>query len=166
MLFRSVEFNTVVMNNGVKTSASLIAAMNIINLNKTGESVDLAEWVPEQTQYIDALKPDESIKLDWIVTTGLQGDYMVYVVLIPQPKSASDDLSGCQLEPLPDGYALCPAQPRRCSSARTWRTTFSVSNHFCCISPSTPANRRGRSFMTCWNNHFYLYLMEASNETH
>jgi ABC-2 type transport system permease protein len=83
-----VKFHTVVTNDGVRTSASLIAAMNIINLEKSGESVDLAEWAPEQTQYIDALKPDESIKLDWIVTTGLQGDYMVYVVLIPQPKSA------------------------------------------------------------------------------
>jgi ABC-2 type transport system permease protein len=83
-----VKFNTVITNNGLKTSASLIAAINIINLEKTGESVDLAEWAPEQAQYIDALKPDESLKLDWIVTTGLQGDYMVYVVLIPQPKSA------------------------------------------------------------------------------
>jgi hypothetical protein len=83
-----VKFNTIITNNGLKTSASLIAAINIINLEKTGESVDLAEWAPEQTQYIDALKPDESLKLDWIVTTGLQGDYMVYVVLIPQPKSA------------------------------------------------------------------------------
>jgi hypothetical protein len=84
----TVEFNTVITNDGLKTSAPLIAAMNIINLQKAGEGVDLEEWSPERTQYIEALKPDESIKLDWIITTGLQGEYMVYVALIPQPESA------------------------------------------------------------------------------
>lgn len=83
-----LEFHTVVTNNGLKVSPPLIVAMNVINLQETGESVDLDEWSPERTQYIDSLAPDESIKLDWILTTGLQGDYMVYVVLIPQPESA------------------------------------------------------------------------------
>lgn len=83
----TVQFNTVVTNNGLKASPPLIAAMNVINLKKTSESIDLEEWAPERTQYVNALKPDESIRLDWILTTGLHGDYMVYVVLIPQPES-------------------------------------------------------------------------------
>jgi hypothetical protein len=83
-----VKFNTVVTNNGLKTSPPLIAAMNVINLQKNGEGVDLEEWAPERTKFVAALKPDESFKLDWILTTGLQGDYLVYIVLIPQPESA------------------------------------------------------------------------------
>jgi hypothetical protein len=83
-----VEFNTVIMNNGLKSSPPLIVAMNVINLQETGESVDLEEWSPEWTQFIDSLAPDESIDLDWLITTGLHGDYMVYIVLIPQPDSA------------------------------------------------------------------------------
>jgi hypothetical protein len=62
--------------------------VNIVNLQETGRAVDLEEWSPTRTQYIDPLAPDESINLDWILTTGLNGDYIVYVVLIPQPTSA------------------------------------------------------------------------------
>jgi ABC-type transport system involved in multi-copper enzyme maturation permease subunit len=79
------EFNTVVTNNGLQTSSPLIVAMNVINLKKTGEAIDPEEWSPERTQYIDPLAPDEAVNLDWMITTRLYGDYMVYLVLIPQP---------------------------------------------------------------------------------
>jgi hypothetical protein len=83
-----VEFSTVITNNGLKASEPLIVAMNVVNLQDTGRGLDVEEWSPKRTQYIDALVPDEAIHLDWIITTGLHGDYMVYVVLIPQPASA------------------------------------------------------------------------------
>ncbi len=83
-----MEFNTAITNQGVQTSAPLIVALNVVNLEETGEVVDLEEWSPQRTQYIDSLAPDESINLDWIVTTGLHGEYIVYIVLIPQPASA------------------------------------------------------------------------------
>ncbi|HEU4744784.1 MAG TPA: hypothetical protein VFS61_06075, partial [Anaerolineales bacterium] len=60
---------------------------NVINLNTKGEAVDLDEWSPQRTQYIGSLAPDESLKLDWVVTSVMHGDYLVYVVLIPQPTS-------------------------------------------------------------------------------
>jgi hypothetical protein len=83
-----VEFNTVVSNNGVQTAPPLIVAMNIVNLEETSEAVDVEEWSPERTKYIGSLAPDEAVNLDWIVTTGLHGNYMVYIVLIPEPASA------------------------------------------------------------------------------
>jgi hypothetical protein len=83
-----VNFNTAITNRGLQTSAPLIVALNVVNLKGTGEVVDLEEWSPQRTQYIDSLAPDESIKLDWIVTTGLHGEYLVYVDVIPQPASA------------------------------------------------------------------------------
>jgi ABC-2 type transport system permease protein len=83
-----VEFHTVVSNNGLQPSLPLIVALNVVNLEETGESVDVEEWVPERTKYIGSLAPDETVKLGWILAPGLHGNYMVYVVLIPQPASA------------------------------------------------------------------------------
>jgi hypothetical protein len=82
-----VKFNTVVANNGLQPSEPLIVTLNVVNLKDTGRSLDVEEWSPKRTQYIDSLAPDEEINLDWILTTGLHGDYMVYIVLIPQPAS-------------------------------------------------------------------------------
>jgi hypothetical protein len=60
----------------------------VVNLQEGGETVDLEDWAPARTRYLGSLAPDETIKLDWIITAGLHGDYIVFVVLIPQPPSA------------------------------------------------------------------------------
>lgn len=83
----TVEYNTLVTNNGTEASPSLIVAMNIINLDATGDVVDPEDWSPQRTQYIDSLAPGESASLHWIINTILDGDYMVYMVLIPAPTS-------------------------------------------------------------------------------
>ena len=82
-----VEFSTLVTNNGSGASGPLIVAMNIINLNAQGDVVDPEDWSPERTQYIDSLAPGSSSNLEWIINTILDGDYMVYMVLIPAPGS-------------------------------------------------------------------------------
>ncbi len=84
-----VEFNTVVTNNGSEASAPFIVAMNLINLNAQGDVVDPEDWSPQRTQYVESLKPGESTSQGWIINTILEGDYMVYIVLIPQPDSQS-----------------------------------------------------------------------------
>jgi len=84
----SVEFNTLVTNNGSEASPALILAMNIINLDAAGDVVDPEDWSPQRTQYIDSLAPGESTNQGWIVNTILEGEYMVYMVLVPAPASA------------------------------------------------------------------------------
>jgi hypothetical protein len=84
----SVEFSTTVTNTGGEASPPLIVAMNVINLDATGDVVDPEDWSPQRTQYIDTLGPGESAKQDWIINTILEGDFMVYMVLIPEPESA------------------------------------------------------------------------------
>jgi hypothetical protein len=59
--------------------------MNIINLDAQGEIVDPEDWSPQRTQYIEHLGPSESTNLEWRVNAILDGDYMVYMVVIPQP---------------------------------------------------------------------------------
>jgi len=84
-----VLFNTVVTNNSGQHTAPLILAMNIINLNARGDIVDPEDWSPQRTQYIEAgLAPGESATLGWRVNAILDGDYMVYLVVIPAPTGA------------------------------------------------------------------------------
>ena len=83
-----VEYNTVVTNNGAEASPPLIVAMNVINLDARGDTVDPEDWAPKRTQYMETLGPGETVSLHWIINTILEGNYMVYMVLIPQPDNS------------------------------------------------------------------------------
>ena len=85
-----VEFNTLVTNNSMEESPPLIVAMNIINLDSEGDVVDPEDWSPERTQYIESLAAGQSEELSWIINTILDGDYMVYMVLIPEPDGEAE----------------------------------------------------------------------------
>jgi hypothetical protein len=80
-----VLYNTVVTNEGTVTSRSLVVAMNIINLNAAGDIVDPEDWSPQRTQYIDALPAGQAKTLAWRVNAILDGNYLVYMVLVPEP---------------------------------------------------------------------------------
>jgi len=84
----SIDFDTVVTNMGTEKSPPLIVAMNIINLSKTGDVVDPEDWSPERTQYLDTLAPNKTATLSWQVNAVLDGNYMVYIVAVPEPGSA------------------------------------------------------------------------------
>ncbi|HSB01573.1 MAG TPA: ABC transporter permease subunit [Anaerolineales bacterium] len=84
----SVEFSTTVTNTSSEASPPLIVAMNVINLDATGDVVDPEDWSPQRTQYMASLGPGDSARQNWIINTILEGDYMVYMVLIPGPGSA------------------------------------------------------------------------------
>jgi ABC-2 type transport system permease protein len=80
-----VEFNTLITNNGSQTSPALIVAMNVINLDTQGDVVDPEDWSPQRTQFIHSLPAGQSADLDWIINPILEGEFMVYMTLIPQP---------------------------------------------------------------------------------
>jgi hypothetical protein len=80
--------STTITNNAAEASPPLILAMNVINLDATGDVVDPEDWSPQRTQYLDTLAPGQSATHNWIINTILEGDFMVYVVLIPEPESA------------------------------------------------------------------------------
>ncbi|HET9590322.1 MAG TPA: ABC transporter permease subunit [Anaerolineales bacterium] len=82
-----VEINTVITNNTSAASTHLIVAMNIINLDETGEAVDPEDWSPERTQYIGSLAAGETVDLEWIVNPILEGDFIMYLALIPEPSN-------------------------------------------------------------------------------
>jgi len=78
-------YNTVVKNNGAAESPALCLAMNIINLDAAGDIVDPEDWSPQRTQYIPTLGAGESATQAWRVNAILDGDYLVYMVVIPEP---------------------------------------------------------------------------------
>ena len=79
-----IDFTTVVTNQGSSDSAPLNVAMNIVKTGK-GEPVDPEDWSPERTQPVAPLSPGESKEQSWIVDAILEGDYIVYMAVIPQP---------------------------------------------------------------------------------
>jgi ABC-2 type transport system permease protein len=82
----SIFFDTTVINNSTTESVPLIVAMNIINLDAQGEIVDPEDWSPQRTQYIELISPGDSVTLNWRVNCILDGDYMVYMVVVPEPQ--------------------------------------------------------------------------------
>ncbi len=84
----SIPFETIVTNTGAEPTTPVIVAMNIINLNSQGDVVDPEDWSPARTQYLDSLTPNQSTTLSWTVNAVLDGNYMVYLVAIPEPDSS------------------------------------------------------------------------------
>lgn len=80
-----VLFSTQVSNRGESPSPPLIVAMNIINLDATGDVVDPEDWSPQRTQYLESLGTGQSASQAWEVDAIFDGDYMVYIVVIPAP---------------------------------------------------------------------------------
>ena len=81
----AIFFDTVVTNPTSVPSAPTVVAMNIINLDQEGDVVDPEDWSPARTQYIDPLVPGDSATLSWRVNAILDGDYVIYMVAMPEP---------------------------------------------------------------------------------
>ena len=79
-----VEFNTLVTNAGPAATAPLNVAMNIVKTGQ-GDPVDPEDWSPERTQQVTSLAPGESSEQTWTVEAILEGDYMVYLTVLPKP---------------------------------------------------------------------------------
>jgi len=80
-----IRYKTRVTNADAAKSPPLVVAMNIINLKGSGDPVDPEDWSPQRTQYLESLDPGASAELSWLVNAILDGDFMVYMVVIPVP---------------------------------------------------------------------------------
>lgn len=80
------QFATTVTYLGAESeSPAMIVAMNIVNLDAEGDPVDPEDWSPERSQVIESLAPGESAMQTWDIHPIFEGDYMVYMTLIPEP---------------------------------------------------------------------------------
>ena len=82
-----IGFDTLLENNGTEDSPPVIMALNIIKLS--GDVVDPEDWSPERTQKVDFVPAGDQIRHSWTIEAILKGDYMVYLVAVPQPGEAS-----------------------------------------------------------------------------
>lgn len=82
-------FSTSTFYNGKGSSAPVVVAMNIVNL-EDGAPVDPEDWSPERTQLIKTIKQGESIKQTWTIHSILDGNYLIYLVAVPKPSNVEE----------------------------------------------------------------------------
>jgi hypothetical protein len=78
-----IPFESLLENNASEDSPPVTVAMNIINLK--GDVVDPEDWSPERTQKVNSVAAGDAVRQTWTIEAILKGDYMVYLVAIPQP---------------------------------------------------------------------------------
>ena len=79
------KFTSNVVYNGNGESLPLVLAMNIVNL-ENGAPVDPEDWSPVRTQNITSLTSGKSMTHNWEVFSILEGNYLVYLAVIPSPQ--------------------------------------------------------------------------------
>jgi ABC-type multidrug transport system permease subunit len=84
-----VTFDTLLQNEGTEDSPPVIMAMNIIKLTSSGDVVDPEDWSPERTQYVNFVPAKDELRQSWTIEAILKGDYMVYLVAVPEPGKQS-----------------------------------------------------------------------------
>jgi ABC-2 family transporter protein len=84
-----VDFDTLLENHATEDSPPVIMAMNIIKLTSTGDVVDPEDWSPERTQYVEFVPAEDELRQSWTIEAILKGDYMVYLVAVPEPGEGS-----------------------------------------------------------------------------
>jgi ABC-2 type transport system permease protein len=84
-----VNFDTLLENNGSEDSPPVIMALNIIKLTSTGDVVDPEDWSPKRTQYVEFVPAGDQLRQSWTIEAILKGDYMVYLVAVPEPGKES-----------------------------------------------------------------------------
>ncbi|HXV63748.1 MAG TPA: ABC transporter permease subunit [Vicinamibacteria bacterium] len=82
-----INFKTSVTNDSPdEESPAMIVAMNIINIDGEGDPVDPEDWSPQRAQYVEPLEPGETAIQDWTVHAVWEGEFITYMVVIPEPE--------------------------------------------------------------------------------
>ncbi|MFA5943511.1 MAG: hypothetical protein WC876_03485 [Candidatus Thermoplasmatota archaeon] len=85
-------FNTTITNNESVALARILVVLNIASFGD-GAPVDPEDWSPERAQIVPSLAPGQSMTLNWTLFSILEGDYVVYVVAIPEPNGPTSSTS-------------------------------------------------------------------------
>ena len=83
----SLERNLYLTTQLLDASLPMVVALNIVNIG-AGEPVDPEDWAPERSQDVEPLMPGETAVQHWTINAILEGDYMIYLTVIPMPRGA------------------------------------------------------------------------------
>lgn len=78
------DFNTTLRFDGEDEPPAVILSMNIVNLEADGDPVDPEDWSPERSMVVEAPAGGESSQQDWTIHPIFEGDYLIYIVAIPE----------------------------------------------------------------------------------
>ena len=82
----TVDYRSILTNSTGVDSPPLCIAMNLVNLSEAGDVVDPEDWSPQRTQYLETLRAGTADTLSWRIHAILDGDYLVYMAVIPEPQ--------------------------------------------------------------------------------
>lgn len=86
-------FRSTVTNRGATDASGLIAHLNVLSL-KDGVYVDPEDWSSNRTRYLDPIPPGGSITTTWRMQAVNDGDFGIYVAVLPESGVARPPTTG------------------------------------------------------------------------
>jgi hypothetical protein len=86
-------FRSTVTNRGSIDARGLIAHLNVLSL-KNGVYVDPEDWASNRTRYLDPIPPGGSITITWPMQAVNDGDFGIYVAVLPASGVARPPTTG------------------------------------------------------------------------
>jgi hypothetical protein len=86
-------FRSIVTNRGSAAVSGLIAHLNVLSL-KDGVYVDPEDWASNRTRYLDPIPPGGSITTTWKMQAVNDGDFGIYVAVLPESGVARPPTTG------------------------------------------------------------------------
>ena len=80
-------FRSTITNDGSVPLRGLIAHLNVLSL-LDGTYVDPEDWSSNRTRYLEPIPPGGSVTTDWQLQAVNDGDFGVYVAVLPQSGEA------------------------------------------------------------------------------
>lgn len=80
-------FSSTVTNSGGAPLSGLIAHLNVLSL-RDGTYVDPEDWSSDRTRYLEPIPPGGSLDLTWRMQAVNDGDFGVYVAVLPETGEA------------------------------------------------------------------------------
>jgi hypothetical protein len=86
-------FRSTVTNRGSTEARGLVAHLNVLSL-KEGPYVDPEDWSSNRTRYLDPIPPGASVSITWGMQAVNDGDFGVYVAVLPESGAARPPTTG------------------------------------------------------------------------
>jgi hypothetical protein len=86
-------FRSTVTNRGSAVARGLVAHLNVLSL-KEGPYVDPEDWSSNRTRYLAPIPPGGSVTTSWGMQAVNDGDFGVYVAVLPESGEARPPTTG------------------------------------------------------------------------
>ena len=86
-------FTSTITNDSTTAARGLIAHLNVLSL-RAGTYVDPEDWSSNRTRYLDPIAPGKSATITWPMQAVNDGDFGIYVAVLPEDGAPVPPLTG------------------------------------------------------------------------